>query len=114
MLGIGFGWNREEAADHGVAFGSRRAVAREHMLCMQALWSEDQGEFHGEFVSLDPCWSWPKPIQQPTDHHLDRRWAPTPRSSQRWPSMRMDGCRSEDRVWLTHCPKLRRRSRTGS
>jgi probable F420-dependent oxidoreductase len=65
VLGIGFGWNREEAADHGVAFESRRAVAREHMLCMQSLWSDDQGEFHGEFVSLDPCWSWPKPVQQP-------------------------------------------------
>lgn len=65
VLGIGFGWNREEAADHGVAFDSRRAVAREHLLCMQALWSQDQGEFHGEFVSLDPCWSWPKPVQQP-------------------------------------------------
>jgi probable F420-dependent oxidoreductase len=65
VLGIGFGWNREEAADHGVAFDSRRAVAREHMLCMQALWSEDQGEFHGEYVDLDPCWSWPKPVQQP-------------------------------------------------
>jgi alkanesulfonate monooxygenase SsuD/methylene tetrahydromethanopterin reductase-like flavin-dependent oxidoreductase (luciferase family) len=35
------------------------------MLCVQALWSEDQGEFHGEYVDLDPCWSWPKPVQQP-------------------------------------------------
>ncbi len=65
VLGIGFGWNRAEAADHGVAFESRREVAREHMLCMQALWSEDRAEFHGRHVSLDPCWSWPKPVQQP-------------------------------------------------
>jgi probable F420-dependent oxidoreductase len=65
VLGIGFGWNREEAADHGVRFEERREVAREHMLCMQALWSEDQAEFHGRHVSLDPCWSWPKPVQQP-------------------------------------------------
>ena len=65
MLGIGFGWNRAEAADHGVPFDSRREVAREHMLCMQALWSEDTAEFHGRYVSLDPCWSWPKPVQQP-------------------------------------------------
>jgi probable F420-dependent oxidoreductase len=65
VLGIGFGWNRAEAADHGVAFESRREVAREHVLCMQALWSQDQAEFHGRYVSLDPCWSWPKPIQQP-------------------------------------------------
>lgn len=65
VLGIGFGWNREEAADHGVAFGDRRAVAREHLLCMQALWSEDKAEFHGAHISLDKCWSWPKPVQRP-------------------------------------------------
>ena len=65
VFGIGFGWNREEAADHGVAFEDRREVAREHVLCMQALWSQDRAEFHGTHVSLDPCWSWPKPVQQP-------------------------------------------------
>ncbi len=65
VLGMGFGWNREEAADHGVAFEVRRGVAREHVLCMQALWSEEQAEFHGTYVSLEPCWSWPKPIQRP-------------------------------------------------
>jgi probable F420-dependent oxidoreductase len=65
VLGIGFGWNREEAADHGVAFGDRRAIAREHVLCMQALWRDDPAEYHGEFVDLDPCWSRPKPVQQP-------------------------------------------------
>ncbi len=65
VLGIGYGWNRSEAEDHGVDFGKRRAIAREHVLCMQALWSEEEAEFHGEFVSLDPCYSRPKPVQQP-------------------------------------------------
>jgi probable F420-dependent oxidoreductase len=65
VFGLGFGWNREEAADHGVPFGERRAVAREHVLCMQALWRDEQPAFHGTYVSLDPCWSWPKPVQQP-------------------------------------------------
>lgn len=65
VLGIGFGWNRAEAADHGVAFADRRAIAREHVLCMQALWRDDPAEFHGEFVDLEPCWSRPKPVQQP-------------------------------------------------
>jgi probable F420-dependent oxidoreductase len=65
VLGTGFGWNRDEAADHGVAFGLRRQIAREHALCMQALWSQEQAEFHGQYVSLDACWSWPKPVQQP-------------------------------------------------
>ncbi|HUD16924.1 MAG TPA: TIGR03619 family F420-dependent LLM class oxidoreductase [Acidimicrobiales bacterium] len=65
VFGMGFGWNRDEAADHGVAFDVRREVAREHVLCMQALWTEEEAEFHGTYVSLDPCWSWPKPVQQP-------------------------------------------------
>jgi probable F420-dependent oxidoreductase len=63
VLGIGFGWNREEAADHGVDFAARRAIAREHVLCMQSLWRDDRAAFHGAFVDLDPCWSWPKPVR---------------------------------------------------
>jgi probable F420-dependent oxidoreductase len=65
VLGIGYGWNREEAADHGVDFSHRRAIAREKVLCMQALWSEDEAEFHGAHVSLPRSFSWPKPVQQP-------------------------------------------------
>jgi probable F420-dependent oxidoreductase len=64
-LGIGFGWNRAEAEDHGVEWRTRHALVREHLRCMQALWSEDQAEFHGEFVDLPPSWAWPKPVQQP-------------------------------------------------
>jgi probable F420-dependent oxidoreductase len=64
-LGIGFGWNRAEAEDHGVDFARRHAIVREHVLCMQALWSQEQAEFHGEFVDLPPAWAWPKPLQQP-------------------------------------------------
>jgi probable F420-dependent oxidoreductase len=64
-LGIGFGWNRAEAEDHRVDFSRRHAIVREYLLCMQALWSQDQAEFHGEFVDLPPAWAWPKPIQQP-------------------------------------------------
>jgi probable F420-dependent oxidoreductase len=63
VLGIGFGWNRAEAADHGVDFAVRRRVAREHVLCMQALWRDEEAEYHGEFVDLDPCFSWPKPVR---------------------------------------------------
>jgi probable F420-dependent oxidoreductase len=65
VLGVGFGWNAQEAADHGVAFGQRRAVAREHLLAMQALWSEEQASFHGTSISFGPSWAWPKPVQGP-------------------------------------------------
>jgi alkanesulfonate monooxygenase SsuD/methylene tetrahydromethanopterin reductase-like flavin-dependent oxidoreductase (luciferase family) len=64
-FGVGFGWNVEEMEDHGVAYGSRREQAREHVLAMQALWSQDAASFHGEFVEFDAAWSWPKPVQQP-------------------------------------------------
>jgi len=66
VFGIGFGWNKVEAADHGVEFGARRKVAREKVLCMKELWSEEQAEFHGEFVELPPSWAWPKPVQKPS------------------------------------------------
>jgi probable F420-dependent oxidoreductase len=65
VLGIGYGWNRTEASDHGVDFARRRAVAAEKLRCMQALWSMDVAEFHGDYVDVGPCYSWPKPVQQP-------------------------------------------------
>ncbi|MCB1270480.1 MAG: LLM class F420-dependent oxidoreductase [Microthrixaceae bacterium] len=60
-LGVGFGWNRDEIEHHGIAFARRRDVAREHVLAMRALWSDDEAAFDGEHVSFSPSWSWPKP-----------------------------------------------------
>lgn len=65
VLGVGFGWNREELADHGVAYDARRDVVREHVLAMQALWRDDVASFDGGHVRLSPSWAWPKPVQQP-------------------------------------------------
>lgn len=65
VFGVGFGWNEDEIAHHGVAMRDRRAVAREHMLAMQRLWRDDAAEFHGDVVELSPSWSWPKPVQRP-------------------------------------------------
>jgi len=65
VLGIGFGWNKEEMENHGVVYGRRRAQVREHMLAMQELWTNDVAEYHGEFVDFEPSWQWPKPIQTP-------------------------------------------------
>ena len=62
-LGVGFGWNREEMADHAVEPGERRAIAREHVLAMRALWRDDVASFTGEHVRFEPSWSWPKPRQ---------------------------------------------------
>jgi probable F420-dependent oxidoreductase len=61
VLGVGFGWNEDELADHGVTMAERRAVSREHVLSMQALWRDDVAGFEGEHVTIAPSWSWPKP-----------------------------------------------------
>jgi probable F420-dependent oxidoreductase len=65
VLGIGFGWNREEMENHGIDVRRRRARVRETLLAMQALWAREVAEFQGEFVHFEPCWQWPKPLQQP-------------------------------------------------
>src|SRR5436189_5440150 len=51
-FGIGFGWNEDEIAQHGVDMKRRRDVAREHMLAMKALWSDDVASVDGDFVHL--------------------------------------------------------------
>jgi probable F420-dependent oxidoreductase len=65
VLGIGFGWNREEAADHGVDFARRRDVVREHLAAMRALWEKDVAEYAGAHVRFAPSWAWPKPVGGP-------------------------------------------------
>jgi probable F420-dependent oxidoreductase len=65
VLGIGYGWNREEMENHGIDPKRRRARVRETMLAMQALWAQDVAAFEGEFVRYEPSWQWPKPVQRP-------------------------------------------------
>jgi probable F420-dependent oxidoreductase len=63
VFGIGAGWNREEMENHGVDYATRWKLVREKVLAMRALWTQEEPEYHGEFVDFDPVWSWPKPIQ---------------------------------------------------
>ncbi len=64
-LGVGFGWNVEEMADHGVRYATRREHSRESVLAMRALWEQEEASFAGEYVQFSPSWSWPKPVQSP-------------------------------------------------
>ncbi len=64
-FGVGYGWNVEEMNTHGVDYRTRRAMAREHVLAMQALWTEEEASFDGEYVQFEPSFSWPKPVQTP-------------------------------------------------
>ena len=65
VFGVGGGWNREEMEDHGTRYETRFRLLRERLMAMKALWTEDEAEFHGEFVDFDPAWCWPKPAQRP-------------------------------------------------
>jgi alkanesulfonate monooxygenase SsuD/methylene tetrahydromethanopterin reductase-like flavin-dependent oxidoreductase (luciferase family) len=64
-LGVGFGWNLDEMADHGIDVKRRRAVLAEWLSAMEALWTQEEASFEGEFVSFGASWAWPKPIQTP-------------------------------------------------
>jgi probable F420-dependent oxidoreductase len=65
VLGVGFGWNTDELADHGVPAGRRRTVLREYLEAMQALWSQPEASYDGDFVRFGGSWAWPKTVQQP-------------------------------------------------
>jgi probable F420-dependent oxidoreductase len=62
-LGVGFGWNTDELADHGVPPGRRRTILREYLDAMRALWTQQEASYEGEFVNFGPSWAWPKPVQ---------------------------------------------------
>ncbi|MEU9947187.1 LLM class F420-dependent oxidoreductase [Streptomyces sp. NPDC047939] len=64
-LGLGFGWNVEEAADHGVTWSTRRELGRDRMALMRALWSAEPTAYEGEFGSVRASHAYPKPVQKP-------------------------------------------------
>lgn len=61
-MGVGFGWNREELANHGVEFRTRWDHTREAAAALRAIWRDDVAELHGEHVDFTPSWAWPKPV----------------------------------------------------
>jgi len=65
VFGVGGGWNVEEMENHGTTYDTRFKVMQERILAMKALWTEEEAEFHGDFVDFDKVWSYPKPAQRP-------------------------------------------------
>ncbi|MEV7521574.1 LLM class F420-dependent oxidoreductase [Streptomyces sp. NPDC091371] len=66
-LGIGYGWNVEEAADHGVEWRTRRELVRDRMALMRALWAPEPTAYLGEFSSVQASSAYPKPAQTPRE-----------------------------------------------
>jgi probable F420-dependent oxidoreductase len=64
-FGVGAGWNREEMANHGTDPRVRMAIMRERVEAMTEIWTHDEATYHGDHVSFDRIWSWPKPAQRP-------------------------------------------------
>ncbi|HEX5723802.1 MAG TPA: LLM class F420-dependent oxidoreductase [Acidimicrobiia bacterium] len=65
LFGIGYGWNKEELASHGVAYNERRELLRERILMMKSLWMDEVSQYKGERIALEPSWAYPKPVQKP-------------------------------------------------
>ncbi|MEU7907728.1 LLM class F420-dependent oxidoreductase [Actinoplanes sp. NPDC049118] len=64
-FGVGAGWNREEMANHGTDPRTRMALLGERVQAMQAIWTQEEASYSGEFVNFDRIWSWPKPVGNP-------------------------------------------------
>jgi probable F420-dependent oxidoreductase len=65
LFGVAAGWLAEEMRNHDVQPQLRWKLMREKILAMQAIWTQDEAEFHGQFVDFDPILLWPKPVQVP-------------------------------------------------
>lgn len=62
---FGVGWLKEEFDLLGVDFHRRGRMADEYVQAMVALWTQENPEFEGEFVSFRNIGFAPKPVQQP-------------------------------------------------
>ncbi|XVQ14971.1 TIGR03619 family F420-dependent LLM class oxidoreductase [Spirillospora sp. CA-255316] len=63
VLGVGVGYVVPEFRATGVPMERRRARFREHLAALQALWTMESPEFHGEFVQFDGIDAYPRPVQ---------------------------------------------------
>jgi probable F420-dependent oxidoreductase len=61
LFGVGAGWNAEEMEDHGTDFSRRFKLMRERIEAMQALWTQDEASYKGEFVNFEASFARPKP-----------------------------------------------------
>jgi probable F420-dependent oxidoreductase len=64
-FGVGAGWNREEMRNHGTDPRTRMALMAERIEAIKEIWTQDEASYHGDHVSFDRIWSWPKPVQSP-------------------------------------------------
>src|SRR5262245_35185039 len=64
-LGVGIGWLAEEFTAVNVPWERRAERTREYLKAMKLLWTEEEPEFKGEFLSFPKVRMYPKPVQKP-------------------------------------------------
>ena len=64
MIGTGVGWNEEEFANiSSQPWNKRYGVMRETVAALKNLWTDEEPEYHGDYINFDPVWCNPKPAQ---------------------------------------------------
>ncbi len=64
-FGIGAGWLAEEMEPLGVRFADRWKVTEQRIAAMKEMWTQDEAEYHSEFVEIPKTYVIPKPTQNP-------------------------------------------------
>jgi probable F420-dependent oxidoreductase len=66
-LGVGYGWNAEELAGHGIDLAEAPQVLADKLALMTALWTEPESDYTGPHCQVEPCWARPDRSSDP-DH----------------------------------------------
>ena len=73
-------------------------ILRERVLAMKEIWTEEEAEFHGEYVDFEKLWSYPKPVSPggpPVLMGASSKWSPQcPKAGPPWPR-----CRTLEARW---------------
>ncbi len=64
-VGLGTGWSTDEFAAAGMSYARRGARADDYLRCLEAIWTDEIVDFHGEFYEVPRSRVDPKPVQQP-------------------------------------------------
>ncbi len=64
IVGTGVGWNEEEFNNISQQpWKKRYSVLRETVAATRTLFTDDEPEYHGDYLDFDPVWFEPKPLQ---------------------------------------------------
>ncbi len=62
---VGIGYLKPEFDALGIPFGKKGPRTLEYLKAMQAIWSQDQPTYNGEFTSFSSVQALPRPVQKP-------------------------------------------------